>query len=150
LLEHALTQAEPEGYVRVFVDEGEPIQLLISNYELQSEKRKHGEGHNAIEYASKLLAAFAQPAALPPAGIRNPTPPRSGDGRHKSAMIEALSERELEVLKLLVTELSGPEIADRLTVSLNTARTHTKNIYGKLGANSRRAAVRRAEDLGLL
>ena len=71
--------AEPEGYVRVFVDEGEPIQLLISYYELHIDKRKHGERHNAIEYAGKLLAAFAQPAALPPAGIDNPTPLRSGE-----------------------------------------------------------------------
>ena len=149
-LEHALTLAEPEGYVRLFVDEGEPIRLLISNCGLQTEKRKHGEGRNSIEYAGKLLAAFAQPAALPPSGIRNPAPLRSGEDRHKSAMIEPLSERELEVLRLLGTELSGPEIADRLSVSLNTVRTHTKNIYGKLGVNSRRAAVRRAEELGLV
>ena len=149
-LEHALTLAEPEGYVRLFVDEGEPMRLLISDYGLRIEKRKHGEGRNSIEYAGKLLAAFAQPAALPPSVIRNPAPLRSGDDRHKSAMIEPLSERELEVLKLLGTELSGPEIADRLSVSLNTVRTHTKNIYGKLGANSRRAAVRRAEELDLL
>ena len=54
------------------------------------------------------------------------------------------------MLKLLGTELSGPEIADRLSVSLNTVRTHTKNIYGKLGANNRRAAVRRAEEVGLV
>jgi len=149
-LEHALTLAEPEGYVRVFVDEGEPMRLLISDFGLWIGKRKHGEGHNSSEYAGKLLAAFAQPAALPPSVIHSPTPLRSGDNRQKSAMIEPLSERELEVLKLLGTELSGPEIADRLSVSLNTVRTHTKNIYGKLGANSRRAAIRRAEEVGLV
>ena len=65
-------------------------------------------------------------------------------------MIEPLSEREVEVLRLLGTELSGPEIARELSVSLNTVRTHTKNIYSKLGANNRRAAVRRAEELDLL
>jgi LuxR family maltose regulon positive regulatory protein len=64
-------------------------------------------------------------------------------------LIEPLSERELEVLGLLGTELSGPEIARKLVISLNTMRTHTKNIYSKLGVNSRRAAVRRAEELGL-
>ena len=149
-LELALTLAEPEGYVRVFVDEGEPMRFLISDFELCIEKRKHGEGRNAIEYAGKLLAAFAQSAALPQSVFRNPTPLRSGDDRQKSAMIEPLSERELEVLKLLGTELSGPEIARRLSVSLNTVRTHTKNIYGKLGANNRRAAVQRAEELDLL
>jgi LuxR family maltose regulon positive regulatory protein len=61
-----------------------------------------------------------------------------------------LSARELDVLKLLATELSGPEIAGQLSVSLNTLRTHTKAIYGKLGVNSRRAAIRRAQELGWL
>ncbi len=68
----------------------------------------------------------------------------------KSEITEPLSERELEVLKLLRSELSGPEIARLLVVSLNTLRTHTKNIFAKLGVNNRRAAVRRAEELGLL
>ena len=77
-MEHALTLAEPEGYVRLFVDEGEPMRLLISDFGLRIEKRKHGEGGTSIEYAGKLLAAFPQPAALPSA-IRNPTPRRSGD-----------------------------------------------------------------------
>ena len=64
-------------------------------------------------------------------------------------LIEPLSERELEVLRLLRSELSGPEIAQQLIVSLNTLRTHTKNIFNKLGVNNRRAAVRRAEELDL-
>ena len=61
-----------------------------------------------------------------------------------------MSERELEVLQAAPHELSGPEIARQLIVSLNTLRTHTKNIFNKLGVNNRRAAVRRAEELGLL
>ena len=65
-------------------------------------------------------------------------------------LIEPLSENELEVLRLLRTELSGPEIARERMVSLNTIRTHTQHIYAKLGVNNRRAAVRRAEELGLL
>ena len=93
-----------------------------------------------IGYANQLLVTFAEPAKKPQSAIRN----------RQSEMVEPLSERELEVLKLLSTELSGPEIADRLSVSLNTARTHTKNIYSKLGVNSRRTAIRRAEELGLL
>jgi LuxR family maltose regulon positive regulatory protein len=67
----------------------------------------------------------------------------------EQALIEPLSERELEVLRLLRTDLDGPEIASELVVSLNTLRTHTKNIYSKLGVNKRRAAVRRAEELSL-
>jgi LuxR family transcriptional regulator, maltose regulon positive regulatory protein len=62
-------------------------------------------------------------------------------------MVDPLSERELEVLKLLRSDLSGPEIAQQLSVSINTFRTHTKNIFIKLGVNDRRAAIRRAEDL---
>ncbi len=64
-----------------------------------------------------------------------------------SSMVEPLSERELEVLKLLRSELDGPEIAQQLKVSLNTLRSHTKSIFSKLGVNNRRAAVRRAEEL---
>jgi LuxR family maltose regulon positive regulatory protein len=65
-------------------------------------------------------------------------------------LIEPLSEHEQEVLRLLKTELSGPEIARERSVSLSTVRTHTQHIYAKLGVNNRRAAVRRAEELGLL
>jgi LuxR family maltose regulon positive regulatory protein len=65
-------------------------------------------------------------------------------------LIEPLSERELEVLRLLESDLDGPDIARELTVSLPTVRSHTRNIYSKLGVTNRRAAVRRAAELGLL
>jgi LuxR family maltose regulon positive regulatory protein len=68
----------------------------------------------------------------------------------EQALIDPLSERELDVLRLLGTELDGPAIARELHVSLNTMRTHTKNIYAKLAVTSRRAAVRRAAELDLL
>ena len=81
-------------------------------------------------------------------------PPRDNPGeqaaRRSQGLVEPLSERELDVLRLLATDLDGPDIARQLFVSLNTMRTHTKSIYAKLGVNSRRAAVRRAEELGLL
>ncbi len=131
-LEYALALAEPEGYVRIFVDEGEAMRLLI-------EKQSRNRDHPLSDYVDKLLAAFTQPVAAPKSAILH----------QKSDMIEPLSERELEVLKLLRTELSGPEIAGRLIVSLNTVRTHTKSIFNKLGVNNRRAAVRRAEELDL-
>ena len=67
----------------------------------------------------------------------------------RQGLIEPLSARELEVLRLLGTELDGPSIARQLFVSLNTVRTHTKNIYTKLGVNNRRSAVRRADELDL-
>ena len=88
---------------------------------------------------SKLLTAFTLPVAAP----------KSATLHQKTEMLDPLSERELEVLKLLRTELSGPEIADRLVVSLNTLRSHTKNIFNKLGVNNRRAAIRRADELDL-
>jgi LuxR family maltose regulon positive regulatory protein len=131
-LERALTLAEPEGYVRIFVDEGEAMRLLI-------EKQSHNRDHPLSGYAHKLLTAFTQPAITTKSVIIH----------QKSDMIEPLSERELEVLRLLSTDLNGPEIARELTVSLSTVRTHTQNIYAKLGVNNRRAAVRRAEELDL-
>ena len=67
-----------------------------------------------------------------------------------SGLIEPLSERELDVLRLLATDLDGPDIARHLHVSLNTMRTHSRNIFRKLQVNNRRAAVRRASELGLL
>jgi LuxR family maltose regulon positive regulatory protein len=79
-------------------------------------------------------------------------PPASGMVQSSSppaALLDPLSDRELDVLRLLRSELSGPDIARELTVSLHTVRTHTKNIYSKLGVNSRREAVRRADELGL-
>ena len=125
-LQRALGLAEPEGYVRIFVDEGEPMRSLI-------EKQSRSQDKIFPGYVDKLLAAFARPTAVP-----------------QPKTIEPLSERELEVLRLLGTELSGPEIARELIVSLNTLRTHTKNIFNKLGVNNRRAAVRRAAELDLL
>ena len=132
LLGEALALAEPGGYVRIFVDEGEAMRVLI-------EKQSRNRDYPLSGYADKLLAAFTQPVAAPKSAIIH----------QKSDMIEPLSERELEVLKLLRTELSGPEIADQLIVSPNTFRTHTRNIFNKLGVNSRRAAIRRAEELDL-
>jgi LuxR family maltose regulon positive regulatory protein len=122
-LERALTLAEPEGYMRTFVGEGVPMEALL-----------HAAARRGIArgYVGQLLAGASKTAPA------------------RQALIEPLSGRELEVLRLLGTELGGPGIARELVVSLNTVRTHTKNIYAKLGVNSRREAVRRAEQLGLL
>jgi LuxR family maltose regulon positive regulatory protein len=124
-LERALTLGEPEGYVRVFVNAGPPMASLLSV------AAKQGIARN---YVRRLLAAAGETAHDRPV---------------KQDLIEPLSERELDVLRLLGTDLDGPAIAHELSVSLNTMRTHTKNIYAKLGVTSRRAAVRRAEELDL-
>jgi len=89
----------------------------------------------ASDYVRRLLAAVVT--------AEGPTPV-------KQPLIEPLSERELEVLRLLESDLDGPDIARELSVSLATVRTHTRNVYAKLGVNNRRAAVRRAAELGLL
>jgi LuxR family maltose regulon positive regulatory protein len=87
------------------------------------------------DYVTRLLAS---------------TPPVERRPATSSGLIEPLSDRELDVLRLLATDLDGPEIARQLFVSLNTVRTHTQRIYTKLGVNNRRAAVRRADELHLL
>ena len=107
---------------------------------------------NRLEWLSpnlkyETLAPALRSGPFGSAGVRNRPNPLDWA---ESTMIEPLSERELDVLRLLRTELTGPEIARQLSVSLNTLRTHTKNIYSKLGVSSRRAALRRAEELGLL
>ena len=124
-LERAMTLAEPEGYVRVFIDEGPPMASLL---------RAAAKQGTARNYVRRLLAAVTE--------TEDSTPVSQG-------LIEPLSERELDVLRLLGTDLGGPAIARELIVSLNTVRTHTKNIYAKLAVNNRRAAVRRAAELGL-
>ena len=159
-LERALSLAEPEGYVQLFVAEGEPMRLLIADFGLWIEKQKHDRHHKISGYAEKLLVAFSAPISEPQSTIvqqkaETLTPAQrsgasAGVRNQQSEMVDPLSEREGEVLKLLGTELSGPEIARKLHVSLNTLRTHTKNIYSKLGVSNRRAAIRRAEELGLL
>jgi LuxR family maltose regulon positive regulatory protein len=125
-LQRAVTLAEPQGYVRVFADEGPPMAALL---------RALAKQGTAGNYVRRLLAACG------PAENHSPV---------KQALIEPLSERELDVLRLLGTDLDGPAIARELMVSLNTMRTHTKNIYTKLAVTSRRAAVRRGEELNLL
>jgi LuxR family maltose regulon positive regulatory protein len=125
-LQRAVTLAEPEGYVRVFVDEGAPMASLLKAAAKQG---------IAPSYVRRLLSAVNK--------IENNAPVQQG-------LIDPLSERELDVLRLLGTDLDGPDIARELVVSLNTVRTHTKHIYAKLGVDNRRAAVRLAEKLDLL
>jgi LuxR family transcriptional regulator, maltose regulon positive regulatory protein len=127
-LGRALAIAEPEGFVRAFLDEGEPMTALLAT----AAKRGISPAF------TRMLLAEVRPPGDAPVTIA------------KAGLIEPLSERELDVLRLLRTELDGPQIARELNVSLNTMRTHTKNIYEKLGVNNRRAAVRRADELMLV
>ena len=148
-LERALALAEPEGYLRIFVDEGEPLRLMILDFRLQIEKQERPGNHPLFGYINRLLAAFPAPVQAIPQSKTLAPHASAGVTKQRSEIVDPLSERELEVLKLLRSELSGPEIAQRLVVSLNTFRTHTKSIFIKLGVNNRRAAIRRAEELDL-
>ena len=134
-LERALALAEPEGYARLFLDEGADMSYLIGE--------AAGQGIRPA-YTGHLLAAFAAEHPAPAGEMAQPAPPAS------SSLIEPLSPRELEILRLFQTNLSGPEIAQELVIALSTVRTHTKSIYSKLNVNSRRAAVGRAVELGLI
>ena len=102
--------------------------------------RRVAKQQTAWDYVRRLLHAWSHRG-----GSTRGEQTAAGQG-----LVEPLSERELEVLRLLGSDLDGPDIARELTVSLNTLRTHTKNIYAKLGVISRRAAVRQAAELNLL
>jgi LuxR family maltose regulon positive regulatory protein len=131
-LARALAQApEPEGYLRLFLDEGAPMMALLSNATHQGD---------AGDHVRRLLSLGAAAETEATGMAQRPAP----------SSPESLSERELQVLKLLDSELSGPQIARELYVSHNTLRTHTKHIFTKLDVTNRRAAVRRARERGLL
>ena len=146
-LAEALALAEPGGFIRLFVDEGEPMRMAIADFRLRIEKQAGDSDHKLLGYVDKLLAAFGQSAAIsPPIGdlrqskVENP----------KSKMLEPLSQREVEILKLITQGLSNREIGERLFLALDTVKGHNRRIFDKLQAESRTEAIARARELGLL
>ena len=141
-LARALALAEPEGYIRAFVDEGKPVARLL--YEAATQGVRP-------EYVGRLLAAF--PTSDQPSAVGNQLSVarthHSSLSTHHS-LVEPLSERELDVLRLIALGLANEEIAQRLVLSLPTIKWHTSNIYGKLSVKNRTEAVARARGLGLL
>lgn len=129
-LKEALRLAEPEGYRRIFLDEGQPMARLL--YALVQQDAN-------ARYAAQLLADFPDTA---PAKLAAPDP--------QAALVEPLSERELEVLQLVSEGLSNKEIAQKLYLSVGTVKVHTRNIYGKLGVSSRTQAVAKAQSFGII
>jgi LuxR family maltose regulon positive regulatory protein len=133
-LGQALTLAEPEGFVRVFVDEGQPMAELLELAITQN---------ISSHYASLLLAAFPESVL--------PTISTSQESVVQTQLLpEPLTEREIEVLRLMVEGCKYQEIAERLFISINTVRHHTRNVYGKLGANNRAQAIGKARELNIL
>jgi LuxR family transcriptional regulator, maltose regulon positive regulatory protein len=146
-LEHALHLAEPEGWVRVFTGEAAPMTDLLQR--LAGRRRRW-------TFVDQLLEARAttnEPAE--DSATSRPGPAEVGAGSTGSGrpgeqdLIDPLSDRELDVLRYLGSDLDGPGIARELGVSLSTVRTHTQHVYAKLDVNNRRAAVRRAHQLNL-
>lgn len=127
-MEQALALAEPEGYLRLFIDMGQPMVALL---------KRTGSHGIAPQYVSRLLAAFAAYEPQRPDLERQP-------------LIEPLTERELEVLQLLADRLSNREIGRRLFISVPTVKSHTRSIYGKLGVHDREQAVACARALAIL
>jgi LuxR family maltose regulon positive regulatory protein len=136
LLGRALTLAEREGHVRVFLDAGPGSTALL---------RSIGPDALGGEHAQVVLAAAADPATSHAAVV-----PSSHPEVAPEPLLDPLSPRELDVLHLLDSDLGGPDIARQLSVSVNTVRTHIRHIYAKLGATTRREAVREAARRGLL
>jgi LuxR family maltose regulon positive regulatory protein len=124
-LKRALTLAQPEGYVRIFVDEGEPMQGLL---------RHAVAAGMSSAYVGRLLSAFDEPTQKALA----------------AGLAEPLTARELEVMRLVAVGMRNQEIADQLVISLPTVKRHIANAYGKLGVGHRTEAVARANGLGLL
>lgn len=125
-LQRAITLAEPEGYIQVFVDEDPPMTTLLHKV------AKDGMASGYIRQLQDILAKDAE---------RMPV--------HQN-LVEPLSERELEILWLVAAGHKNKEIAGELVISLNTVLYHTKNLYGKLGVNKRTLAIAKARELGLL
>ena len=133
VLDAALSLAEPEGTLEIFVGKGEPMARLLYDAAKQ--------GTHA-DFARRLLAMF------PMAATPLPTAPAAQQREH--ALIEPLSDREIETIRLVAAGLSNKEIAQRLHISVRTVKFHMTNIYGKLGVDSRTQALARARLLGLI
>ena len=140
LIERALTLAKSEGFVRSFVDEGEPIRSLLLECQSSINTRIgvaiDNESLRLLTYTDKLLAAFSQLAPMEKIKVE--------------PNIEPLSEREFDILRLIATGRSNNEIAEILVIALSTVKSHINNLYGKLGTNRRTEAISIARDLGLL
>jgi LuxR family maltose regulon positive regulatory protein len=139
VLERALILAEPGGFIRVFVDEGQPMAHLLYEILSRAEALKLEIGP---DYVQQLLAAFLF--------AEEEHTERKKSQPHDSVLIEPLSEREIEILYHIADGLTNPEIATKLTLSHHTVKAHTRNIYGKLDAHNRTEAVARARALGVL
>jgi LuxR family maltose regulon positive regulatory protein len=141
LLGDALALAEPGGFIRLFVDEGEPMAELLRRM------KEEGGTLRAKEYIHKLLAAFGNKEEFHPSSF---TPALRAGASVPQPSFEPLSQRELEILKLVAQGRSNREIGERLFLALDTVKGHNRRIFDKLQVQSRMEAIARARELGLL
>jgi LuxR family maltose regulon positive regulatory protein len=146
VLWRALALGEPEGYTWSFVNEGEPMQRLLVALSRQRSSTSPASATVSRDYLHKLLGAFSTASS----GQSGDEPSVRLVRPDYETLIDPLSDRELEVLRLLRTDLTSTEIAETLYISKNTVRSHIKHIYDKLDVHSREEAVQRAQALGLL
>ena len=143
-LGRALALAGPEGHVRIFVDEGEPMRLLLLELRSKIDQRT---SLASSAYLDKLLSAFGVSDAQ--ADRAQPSPVAIAQSKIQTP-VEPLSERELEILQLIAQGLNNREIADKLVVAQSTVKKHINNIFGKLDATHRAQAIAHARELRLL
>lgn len=140
LLERALTLAEPEDYLRTFIDEGEPMRLLLLDYQstikMKISDGGDGESLRLLTYTDKLLAAFSQPAPI--------------EKPKYETIPETLSERERDILRLIAAGNSNLEIAEQMVLAQSTVKWYINSLYSKLGARSRTHALALARELELI
>jgi LuxR family maltose regulon positive regulatory protein len=129
-LTNALETAMPGGYIRLFVDEGDPVRKMLNR--LSGDLRDHPR---LASYVTQILSAFESV-------IRKP--------KQVGGLVEPLTEREMEVLRYIAEGCTNPEIAGRLYISPNTLKAHAQNIFMKLNVHNRLQAVNRARELGLI
>ncbi len=148
VLAQAVRLAEPEGYVRRFVDEGALMAALLSK--LQKQQRKQGP----TPYLDSLLVVFSSDGRVREPGNPDPgrmsLPAKTTEHVQQQSLLDPLSERKLDVLRLLARGASNQEIAEVLVVALSTVKHHVSTILSKLGASNRTQAVAQARSLGLL
>ena len=139
VLAEALTLAEPEGFISLFIEKGEPMRSLILDFRASIVKQSGERNHHLQGYVEKLLDAFASAKELP----------ESTSTKSNSELIEPLSQRELEVLQLICHGLSNQEICQHLFLALDTFKGHNRRIFEKLDVHRRTEAIARARELNL-
>jgi len=139
-LERALILAEPEGFARIFIDQGDLMHSLLAEFQAVLRQKINSAANNSsprlLAYTGKLLAAFSRPVPA--------------EQPESEATLEPLSERELDILRLIAGGYTNQEIAEILMIAVSTVKSHINHLYGKLGIQRRTQAVAVARDLGLL